>query len=266
MHLVTAILIVLSTLVVGSVLYVLVARRSPEGGRGDKTPTNVYGVTGGAMSLLIAFTMSLTFAQYLSAQQATQLEAEAVTAMARAAAYMAPSVGDPLQDQLVCYAQEVVNTEWPAMRQGSSGVTPEVRTTLATMDSIATKSTEAAGPGLGMWESANEQRHAAHIQRLHAAANGVPAILWLLLIFGSIITIGSLFVYADGSKPAWGHVLVIIGPLFVASAALVVIAFFDHPYAVTPGGIQPVAMQSSLASLTSEAQASGHLPSCPQGS
>ena len=74
----TAILIVALTLVVGSAIYLVVGRRSPVGGRSDRTPTNVYLVTGGAMSLLIAFTMSITFSQYSSSQAAVQQEADAV--------------------------------------------------------------------------------------------------------------------------------------------------------------------------------------------
>lgn len=261
-----AILIVATTLIVGSVLYVLVARYSPEGGREHQTPTNVYFVTGGAMSLLIAFTMSLTFSQYLSAQQASLAEAEAVVAMSRGAMFMAPSLRDPLRNQLACYAEEVIGQEWPAMQQGASSVSPTVRATLIEMDSLLASQTAVAGPGLGVWESANQTRHAAHIERLQAAANGVPTILWMLLVFGSVITIGSLFVFADKAKPAWGHALVVIGPLFVASAALVVIAFFDHPYADTPGGIPPTAMQTTLISLT-QAQLEG-IPaaSCPGNS
>lgn len=261
----TAIAIVLATLVIGSVLYVLAARLSPEGGRGEKTPTNVYAVTGGAMSLLIAFTMSLTYATYLDAAQASQEEAEAVTAMSRAATFMDASVRDPLRDQLVCYAQEVITQEWPSMRAGSSSMPLSVRQTLNDMDSTLAENFKEAGSGLAMWEEANQTRHAAHVQRLQAASSGVPAIVWLLLIFGSLITIGSLFVYADRSKPAWGHVLVVIGPLFVASAALVVIAFFDHPYAETPGAIAPVAMQSTLDTLTSPAGTGADMPvpQCP---
>ena len=136
------------------------------------------------------------------------------------------------------------------MQQGDTAVLPPVRQTLNKMDSILAAQPTAAGPGLAIWEAANVQRHAAHIERPQAAGNSVPAILWLLLIFGSLITVGSLFVYADSSKPAWGHALVVIGPLFVASAALVVIAFFDHPYADTPGAVQPDAMELTLTSLT----------------
>jgi len=104
----------------------------------------------------------------------------------------------------------------------------------------------------------------SHQQRLNIAGDGVPLILWILLIFGSLITIGSLFVFADPEKPAWAHALVIIGPLFVASAAIVVIAFFDHPYANMPGGISPVAMEYALTSLTIDRNGNIPLPLCPQ--
>ncbi|MGI9117619.1 MAG: hypothetical protein ACR2JV_08305, partial [Gaiellales bacterium] len=72
-------------------------------------------------------------------------------------------------------------------------------------------------------------------------------------------------VYADRSKPVWGHVLVVIAPLFIASAALVVVYFFDHPYADTPGGIQPTAMQLTLERLMQNPIAGIPLPACPKG-
>lgn len=255
--------IVLAALAVGSLLYVTIARRSPEGGREDRTPTNVYAVTAGAMSLLIAFTMSMAFSQYSTAQQSVQQEAGALLAMSRAATFMKPEVRDPLRDQLVCYAQAVIDDEWASMREGRVDSAPAVSRSLATMDGILAAGMDAAGPGLSMWESANVQRSNAREERLHLAGDLVPPILWLLLIFGSLITLGSLFVYADRAKPAWGHALVIIGPLFVASAALVVIAFFDHPYEATAGAVTPQPIEKMLYSISNERIGDIPLPTCP---
>lgn len=257
-----AIAIVASTLIVGSAIFILLSRFSPHGGREDKTPTSVYAVTAGAMSLLIAFTLSLTFTQYLSAQQAASQEADAIISMSRAATFMAPEVRDPLRDQLVCYAQQTIDLEWPALRNHDVTMLPQLRQTLNTMDGILATHVTAAGPGLSLWEGANEQRLNAHVQILQAADDNVPPILWLLLVAGSIITIGSLFVYADRGKPSWGHALVVIGPLFIASAALVVIAFFDHPFENTPGAIKPVAMELALDRLTHDRIADIPLPVC----
>lgn len=263
MSLPTAIAIVAITLVVGSVLYVLAARRSPEGGREKKVPTSVYAVTAGAMSLLIAFTMSLTFQQYSDAKTAAAQDAEGVMSMSRAATLMPAKVRDPLRDQLACYAEEVINVSWPAMRRGETGLQPEVAKTLAVMDGIVVANLDSPGPGLDKWVDANNERMQAHVQMMDIAGDGVPPILWMLLIIGSAITVGSLVVYADRSKPAWGHVVVIIGPLFVASAALVVIAFFDHPYYDTPGAVETTAMERTLARLTKDHIAGVPTAHCP---
>lgn len=258
-----ALFIVVITMLAGSAVYLYVARRSPVGGRSDQTPTNVYAVTAGAMSLLIAFTLSMTYNQYQAAQTAVSQEADAIYTMNRAAQFMRPDLRDQLRDQLVCYAEQVIDVEWPMMEKGQTVWAPEVRQTVTKMDTILMENADAAGVGLSMWQSANAQRLAAHQARMLVAGDGVPIILWLLLILGSVITVVSLFVYADRSKPGWGHVLVIIGPLFIASAALVVIAFFDHPYAKAPGSIGPEAMQTMLTNLENDQVGDARIPSCP---
>ncbi|MEI6688198.1 MAG: hypothetical protein WCN97_02420 [Thermoleophilia bacterium] len=264
MTLPVAIGIVVLTMLVGSTLYVIYSRFAPQGGREHQTPTAVYAVTAGAMSLLIAFTMSLTFEQYLAAQQAATSEAEAVMSMSRAATYMDPSVGKPLRDELVCYAQGVVELKWPRLRDGDVALPPTMLSSLNRMDTILSNNVTAAGAGLGIWVGADEQRLDAHDQLVSAASDGVPPILWFLLIAGSAITIGSLFVYADRSKPSWGHAIVVIGPLFIAAAALVVIAFFDHPFADTPGAVTTDAMQMTLHKMTAMPIGKFPIPVCPQ--
>lgn len=259
----TAILIVLVTIVVGALAYAIAARFSPEGGREGSTPTGVYAVTAGAMSLLIAFTMSLTYGQYNQAGSAAAQDAEGVMAMSRATMVMEPGIRDALRDQLACYAEEVINVAWPAMRNGETNLQPAVGKTLATIDGIVAADPAAMGSGTSSFMGANQSRMSAHINMMELAGNDVPPILWMLLIVGSAITIGSLVVYADRSKPAWGHVVVIIGPLFVASAALVVIAFFDHPYADTPGAVSPQAMQNTLVRLTHDRIPGVPLARCP---
>lgn len=254
--------VIFACMAVGALLYVLISRRSPEGGREKHTPTNVYAVTAGAMSLLIAFTMSMTFNLYNTAQSAVQTEANAVASMSRAATFMDPVVRDPLRDELVCYQQAVIEDEWPSMEEGSSAESPRVRASLANMDAILSRHVQEAGTGLDIWEGANETRMQSRHVRLLSADSTVPPLLWALLLLGSLITVGSLFVYADSSKPAWGHALVVIGPLFVASASMVVIAFFDHPFVDTPGGISATPLQSTLTAMTTEPVADIPLPSC----
>lgn len=141
-------------LVAGSLLYVFLSRFNPAGGLGERTPTNIYAVTAGAMSLLIAFTMSLTFGQYLTAQQSSQQEAAAVMMMSRAATFMPAEIRDPLRDQLVCYAQQVISIEWAAMQDGKTDTSPEIKNTLSTIDGILAANSSKTGEAFGMWEGA----------------------------------------------------------------------------------------------------------------
>lgn len=246
----TAVIIVVATMVAGALLYVIVSRRSPEGGREDRTPTNVYAVTAGAMSLLIAFTMSMTFGKYTNAQQATQQEAGQVVAMSRAATFMPAPTRDALRNQLVCYLDSVIGEEWPAMRRGDWHGDPTTQRIVGKMDEILATNARDQAAGVSMWESANQLRSNSRLERLLLAKSVVPPLLWVLLIIGSLITVVSLFVFADRAKPAWGHVLVVIGPLFIASAALVVIEFFDHPYEDTAGGVSPDALEFARTEIT----------------
>ena len=54
-----------------------------------------------------------------------------------------------------------------------------------------------------------------------------------------------------------------IGPLFIAAAALVVIAFFDHPFADTPGAVTTDAMQMTLHKMTALPIGKFPIPVCP---
>jgi hypothetical protein len=149
------------------------------------------------------------------------------------------------------------------MRRGMSVMSPQSERTLLTMDSLLVEEQAQAGVGLTLWEDATTQRLAAHQQRLLVAADGVPLILWVLLILGSAITILSLFVYVNRSKPGWAHAMLIITPLFIVSAALVVMAFFDHPYANAPGAVTAQPMEHVLKVMTTEPLANLPTPSCP---
>jgi hypothetical protein len=179
---------------------------------------------------------------------------------------MSPVVRDQLRDQLVCYAEEVLDYEWPAMAAGDGSVSPRLTQILTNMDTIMVMNQNQLGQRFDLWESGNADRLAAHQTRRLVAEDGVPPILMFLLIIGSVITIGSLMVFADRSKPAWGHILVIIGPFFIASAAIIVIMFFDHPYSDAPGSIKPAAMQTVYQHMINDQIGDVPLPSCPTSS
>ena len=254
------VLIVAGSVVLGSLLFVIIGRKSPEGGRSHHFPASITTLTTGAVTFLIAITISAAFAGYKGAQTAAQQEASAVLAMSRAAMFMEPSLRDELRNDLACYAQAVIDVEWPSMQDGNTSGTATVSNTVVKTDLLLVERAKDAQGGLAMWEAANTDRSASRVTRLLEAGPSIPPMLWALLIIGSLISVGSLVVFADRAKPGWAHVVLIIGPLFVSVAALVVIAFFDKPYADTPGGVTPSAMQDTLIAMTTQERGDGLPP------
>lgn len=259
--------LVFLAMAVGGFLIWWVSRRSPEGSLADRIPTNVYAVTAGAMSLLAAFTFSAAFAEYTNAQQAVRAESSAILQMYRATSFMENPLQTTLRNDVLCYAQLVSTVEWQALAAGDTSPQVSVQQTMMAMDdALASKDgVKQAGNGFSVWETGNANLTTARQQRYAAADWNVPPIVYILIVVGSLITITSLFTFADRTKPGWGHVLVIIGPVFVAVASLVVIMFFDSPFIETPGSVTPAPIIETVDYIQSDLQSRGldPNPSCP---
>lgn len=267
MTLTSALIIVLGAMVGFGVFTALISRRSPEGSLADRTPTSIYTVTSGAISLLIAFTFSVAFAQYTNAQNATHSEAAAILQMYRAALFMEEPLRSELKADLLCYAELIVKQEWSALDAGDLQGNDQAQATLGAMDRAISHpdGVKQAGAGLSSWETGNANLITARQERFAVAAWNVPPLVYILIILGSLVTIGSLFVYADRAKPGWGHAITFIGPVFIFVAGLVVISFLDRPFIDTPGGVTPAAIQMSIDYIQGDLEASGSAtdPACP---
>lgn len=258
--------IVLAMVVGGLVMWVA-SRKSPEGSLADRIPTNVYAVTAGAMTLLLSFTFSAAFTQYSSAQQAVRSEASAILQMYRAASFVEEPLQSQLRGNLLCYATLVSTVEWEELSQGKIDLLGPVQQTMIAMDNaISSKEGQRlAGSGLSIWETGNTNLATAREQRFAVVDWNVPPIIYFILIFGSLLTIISLFTFADRSKPGWGHAALIVGPIFVAVGALVVIVFLDSPFIQTPGSVTPEPILQTIEYIASDLESRGEnpRPTCP---
>jgi len=258
--------IVLAMVVGGLVMWVA-SRKSPEGSLADRIPTNVYAVTAGAMTLLLSFTFSAAFTQYSSAQQAVRSEASAILQMYRAASFIEEPLQSQLRGDLLCYATLVSTVEWEELSQGNIDLLGPVQQTMIAMDNaISSKEGQRlAGGGLSIWETGNTNLATAREQRFAVVDWDVPPIIYFILIFGSLLTIISLFAFADRSKPGWGHAALIVGPIFVAVGALVVILFLDSPFIQTPGSVTPEPILQTIEFIESDLESRGEnpRPTCP---
>lgn len=252
---------------IGGFVIWFVSRKSPEGSLADKIPSNIYAVTAGAMTLLMSFTFAAAFTQYTNAQQAVREEASAILQMYRATTFIAEPLQSELRNDLLCYATLVSTVEWDDLSSGEIDLSGPVQQTMIAMDNAiaSPEGQKLAGSGLSIWETGNTNLATAREQRFSVVDWDVPPIIYFVLIVGSLLTIASLFAFADRSKPGWGHVAFIIGPVFVAVAALVVIVFLDSPFIQTPGAVTPEAIEQTIEYIQKdlESRRVTTTPTCP---
>ena len=68
----------------------------------------------------------------------------------------------------------------------------------------------------------------ARRMRLVAAEEGVPAVLWSVLIFGGIAAVG--FTYLFGLQNTWAHRLMVLTLTAVIGLVLFTIGAMEHPF------------------------------------
>jgi uncharacterized protein (DUF983 family) len=64
--------------------------------------------------------------------------------------------------------------------------------------------------------------------RLVAAEEGLPTVLWVVLIVGGIVVVG--FAYLFGMENTWAHALMVVALAGVIALVLFTIAALDHPF------------------------------------
>ena len=92
-----------------------------------------------------------------------------------------------------------------------------------------------AGAQLSRYDQVLEQLHGlddARRERLLAAEEGGPTILWVVLILGGTITVG--FTYLFGLENTWAHRLMVVTLAAVIGLVLFTIGAMEHPFSGEP--------------------------------
>jgi hypothetical protein len=164
----------------------------------------IYAALGVIYAVLLALVVIAVWEQYRAASETVEQEANATAEIAWLAHRLPEPRGTHIQELARSYAEEVVNKEWPLMEQGKAPLMTQVRGTPAgwtiiddIRDSLQdyeprTKSGEQLyATGLGQIDVLNEARRL----RLVAAEEGIPGVLWAVLIFGGIAAIGFTYLF-----------------------------------------------------------------------
>jgi hypothetical protein len=194
----------------------------------------IYAVLGVAYAVLLGLMLIAVWEKWNEAETITFDEANELAGIFYWAHALPQPEGRHIQELVRSYAQVVVEEEWPLMAQGRSS--PKAWTTLDELRAtiLGLKPTTGAqqmGYDQMRYNQMLEQLHSlgdARRERLLVAGQGLPPILWIVLILGGVITVG--FTYLFGLEDTLVHVLMVASLAMIISISLFTVAALDYPF------------------------------------
>jgi hypothetical protein len=193
----------------------------------------VYAVVGIVYAVLLALLVIAVWEQYQRARETVESEANATVEIAWLDHGLPETEGYHLQEDARSYAQEVVDEEWPLMEQGIEGErgTPEgwdliddMRATLQEVQPSTEAESQLYAEGLDEIQRLGDARR----MRLVQAEEGMPGVLWVILVLGAVVTVG--FTYLFGLRNSWAHRLMVMSLTAVIVLVLFTIGVMDDPF------------------------------------
>jgi hypothetical protein len=194
----------------------------------------IYAVLGVAYAVLLGLMLIAVWEKWNAAEDLTTDEANELAGIFWWAHALPQPEGRHIQQLVRSYAEVVVEDEWPLMAQGRSS--PKAWATLdelrgAILGLKPPKGAKQIGYDQMRYEEMLEQLHDlgnARRERLLAAGQGLPPIMWVVLILGGVITVG--FTYLFGLNNTMVHLLMVAALALIISMSLFTVAALDYPF------------------------------------
>jgi Protein of unknown function (DUF4239) len=197
----------------------------------------IYAALGVIYAVLIALVVISVWEEYQAASETVEQEANALAEIAWLGNRLPEPEGTHIQELARSYAEEVVHKEYPLMEQGQAPLmtqtqgTPagwtlidEIRANLQDFQPRTQADEQLYAEGLDQVQRLADARR----MRLVAAEEGIPAVLWAVLIFGGVAAIG--FTYLFGLENTWAHRLMVLTLAAVIGLVLFTIGALEHPF------------------------------------
>jgi hypothetical protein len=254
----TAIVVVVTAGAVTAML--VVRRRAPEGSYfndGDRA-AGVFGVLATGFSVLLGFIVFLSFESYDVARSGAEAEARVVAQQVETALLLPEQSQDDLLEELTCYARSVAGIQWERMEDGDLGeeLNPwgvELARTTRTVDPESATEQSA----FDHWLDQTSEREDARRDRTHGALGVIPAPLWIVIFFITVVIFVYMLFFADSGELAVVQGMLMGSVVAVITAMLLLLSFLDDPFHGGIGGLQPDAMERTLQVIDQELTAVG---------
>ena len=197
----------------------------------------IYAALGVIYAVLLALVVIAVWEEYDAASVTVEQEANALAEIFWLGHRLPEPEGTHLQELCKSYAEEVVHIEWPLMEQGQAPSMPqtqgaptgwalidEIRANLQEVEPRTQADEQLYAEGLDQVQRLADARR----MRLVAAEEGIPGVLWAVLIFGGIAAVG--FTYLFGLQNTWAHRLMVVTLAAVIGLVLFTIGAMEHPF------------------------------------
>ena len=197
----------------------------------------IYAALGVIYAVLLALVVIAVWEEYGAARETVEQEANAAADIYWLADRLPEPRGTHVQELVRSYAEEVVHKEWPLMEQGKppsmtqeegtpSGWTiiDDIRHDIQGFEARTKSEEQLYAEGLDQLDTLSDARR----MRLVAAEEGVPGVLWTVLIFGGMAAVG--FTYLFGLESTWAHRLMVATLAAVIGLVLFTVGAMEHPF------------------------------------
>ncbi len=211
----------------------------------------VYGVL---LAILVLFASQ----HYTTALEHSDQEATALNSVYKAAGTLQPAVRNTIRHEVVCYAREKIELEWPALRKSNGTGSAEVFARTRELNQTVEEAARANPDSLivSTLFNANLERGAARQLMLEDSRPQLPLPLWFEVLTGIGIVV-FLLAIRYWHEPA--HlVAVLFMSLLLLLSMVGALAELDRPFAPIIG-LQPRGMESVLTSVVQSSSSAGNV-------
>jgi hypothetical protein len=204
----------------------------------------IYSVLGVAYAVVLGFVLVSVWERYEQASERADQEGDALTAVY----FHANAMPDPdrrqIQQLAKSYAQVVIDEEWPMMQDAQSSprawaLMDQIRESLQNAEHSTAADQALYQNGL----TRGHELYDARRLRLFEANTHIPAILWVILLLGGVITVG--FTYLFGLTNTRVHTLMVVALTTVIASTLFTIYTLEDRFSGDTG-LTPDAFEFDL--------------------
>jgi hypothetical protein len=197
--------------------------------RHNSTTGTIYAALYVMFGVTVGFSLFLVWQQYNTARQIVQHEAAAVEQVYRLAGSLPKPERSRVQEVAVSYAEGAVDEEWSLMEEGRSssrveGHLDELRRSVQGLEPHTDAEDALYAEVLAELDELEDNREF----RLLAVNEGIPYIVWVVLVVGGVLTVA--FTYLFGMESVRLHAVAVAGLTILISLILHAIGVLDYPF------------------------------------